>query len=90
MNCPKCGKEMLAGHMLSGGGKCWLFWYPKGNKPSAIKLAKHAFPFFKKGSPEKGMLLYPWTDRFRYLPSWNCPDCELALLDYNEDAAEEA
>lgn len=90
MNCPKCGNEMLAGYMLSGGGKCWLLWYPKQKKPSGMEIVKHGFPFFKKGSPEKGMVLHPWTDKLRYLPSWNCPDCELALLDYSVDAAEEA
>ena len=88
--CPSCGNAMLDGYMLSGGGRCWLLWYPKGKRPSAFGILKHGFPFFKKGSPEEGMVLHPWTDSMHYLPSYNCPECKMVLLDYDPDNAEES
>ena len=87
--CPACDNNMREGYMLSGGGRCWLLWYPKERKPSGFDILKHGAPFFKKGSPEDGMVLHPWTDKLRYLPSYNCPACKLVLLDYDMDKTEE-
>lgn len=85
-SCPCCGKTLLRGFMVAGGAKSWLFWYP--HKPSSWELAKHGLPLFRRGDPENGMVLHPFTDGVHYLPALNCPDCKLVMLDYDEEHAE--
>lgn len=87
MNCPHCAKEMLQGHMMVGGGKSWLIWYPIGKYPRGWQLLKHGFPFCIQGSPETGMRLHPITTKPYLLPAWHCPECKKVLLDYDWESS---
>ena len=84
--CPCCGKPILHGFMVAGGIKSMLYWYP--HKPSPWELGKHGFPFFRRGDPEKGLMLHRFTNDIHDLPAFHCPDCKLVMLDYDEAHAE--
>ena len=89
IKCPRCGQRMYSGRMISGTRICRLFWYPKDLNPSTWRLMQHEFPFKKRGDVQSGMILYPRTSKFVYLPALNCPDCKLVLLDYDEKNVKE-
>lgn len=85
--CPSCGKEMRQGYLL-GGIKHYLYWFPKGKKPSALNQLVQGWPLWRPGSVEDGMLLNPpVADGVVKMPTLICPECKVALLDFDEEHA---
>lgn len=80
--CPRCGRQMLDGNMLSGR-QTYFIWLPAGEEsPRHLLRMGFLVPRKETGMPEEGMLLCRMSYDFVKHPTWHCPQCKLVLMDY--------
>lgn len=82
--CPCCGGKMAEGYML-GGYNHHLYWVAKGRSPGTWEKLRTFWPFTKSGSVDKSMVLDSARFDCDKFPALNCPECQVIILDYDEN-----